>query len=107
MFEERHFRSRFGSRASCHQTARTATDNNDACFHVMYFRIYATLPMFKDQLLDISREWLNDGIEMIKQKTRVLNIVLMVFIIGQMAMIALSVMDIQTQLTTQTMGGVR
>ena len=71
------------------------------------FRIYATLPMFKDQLLDISREWLNDGIEMIKQKTRVLNIVLMVFIIGQMAMIALSVMDIQTQLTTQTMGGVR
>lgn len=71
------------------------------------FRVYATLPQFKDKLLELSREWLFDGIELIKQKTRILNVVLLVFIIGQMAMIALSVMDIQSQISVQTMGGVK
>jgi len=71
------------------------------------FRVYSALPQFRDQLQDMARTWLTDGIGLIQRKARVLNVLFMVFIIGQMAMIALSVMDLQTQISANTMGGVR
>lgn len=71
------------------------------------FRTYATLPHFKEQLHNLSRDWLQEGIAAIQRKARILNIAFLLFIIGQMLLIALSVMDLQAQLSAQTMGGIR
>lgn len=68
------------------------------------FRVYAGLPHFKDQLQDFARDWLQDGIIAIQRKARVLNIAFLFLIIGQMLLIALSVMDLQSQLLTNTGG---
>lgn len=69
------------------------------------FRVYAGLPHFKDQLQDFARDWLQDGIAAIQRRARLLNILFLMLIIGQMLMIAMSVMDLQSQLSTQSMGG--
>lgn len=69
------------------------------------FRVYAGLPHFKDQLQDFARDWLNEGISSIQRKARLLNVAFLLLIIGQMVLIALSVMDLHSQLSTQSMGG--
>lgn len=69
------------------------------------FRTYAKLPGFHDRLYDIARDWMREGIESIQRNARLLNVLFLLLIIGQMGMLALSVMDLQSQLTTQTTGG--
>lgn len=68
------------------------------------FRVFAGLPHFKDQLQDFARDWLQEGIAAIQRKARMLNIIFLLLIIGQMVLIAMSVMDLQSQISTQTMG---
>lgn len=69
------------------------------------FRVYAKLPGFHDRLYDIARDWMQEGIESIRRNARLLNVLFLLAIIGQMGLLALSVMDLQSQLTTQTTGG--
>lgn len=69
------------------------------------FRAYAGLPHFKDQLQDFARDWLQEGIAAIQRKARLLNVAFLLLIIGQMLLIALSVMDLHSQLSTHSMGG--
>lgn len=71
------------------------------------FRIYAGLPHFKDQLQDFARDWLQEGIAVIQRKARLLNVAFLLLIIGQMLLIAMSVMDLQSQLSTHSMGVVQ
>lgn len=68
------------------------------------FRSYAGLPHFKDQLQGFARDWLQEGIASIQRKARLLNVIFLLLIIGQVLLIAMSVMDLQSQLSTQTMG---
>ena len=70
------------------------------------FRAYAGLPHFKDQLQDFARDWLQEGIAAIQRKARLLNVACILLIIGQILLIAMSVMDLQSQLT-QSMGGLK
>ena len=69
------------------------------------FRVYAKLPGFHDRLYDIARDWMQEGIEAIQRNAKLLNTLFLLAIIGQMGLLALSVMDLQSQLTTQTTGG--
>ena len=69
------------------------------------FRAYAGLPHFKDQLQDFARDWLQEGIVSIQRKARLLNVIFLLLIIGQILLIAMSVMDLQSQLSTHSMGG--
>lgn len=64
------------------------------------FRSYAGLPQFKDQLQSLARDWLQEGIGTVRRKAMWLNIIFLLSIIGQVLLIALSVMDLQSQLTT-------
>lgn len=68
------------------------------------FRAYAGLPHFKDQLQELARDWLQEGIAAIQRKARLLNVLFLLLIIGQMLLIAMSVMDLQSQLSTHSMG---
>lgn len=68
------------------------------------FRTYAGLPHFKDQLQDFARDWLQEGIAAIQRKARLLNLAFLMLIIGQMLLIAMSVMDLQSQLSTPNLG---
>lgn len=65
------------------------------------FRVYAGLPHFKDQLQDFTRDWLREGIAVIQSKARLLNVLFLLLIIAQIVMIAVSVMDLQSQISTQ------
>lgn len=63
------------------------------------FCIYARLPGFHDRLYGIAKDWMDEGIERIQRNAQLMNTCLLVFFIGLVVFIALSVYDAQTQIT--------
>lgn len=66
--------------------------------------IYATLPSFHSMLHSLAREWLESGTRRVKEQATVLNIVLLIGILGLMCCVAVAVVSIQQQLSTNIGG---
>lgn len=66
--------------------------------------IYAALPDFHSLLHKLAREWLDSGTRRVKEQATILNTVLLVGILGLMCCVAVAVVSIQQQLSTN-MGG--
>lgn len=66
--------------------------------------IYSTLPDFHSLLHRLAREWLDSGTRRVKEQAGVLNTVLLVGILGLMCCVAVAVVSVQQQLSTN-MGG--
>jgi len=60
--------------------------------------VYATLPNFYLRIYEIAEEWMESGIEIVKQQTRIINIFCILFIAGFISFIAVSISSIQSQL---------
>lgn len=61
-------------------------------------RVYATLPNFQSRLHELAKEWMADGVELIQRNARIMNIVFLLLIIGQVMGLALAGASLQTQL---------
>jgi len=60
--------------------------------------VYAALPNFYLRIYEIAEEWMESGVEIVKQQTRIINIFCILFIAGFISFIAVSISSIQSQL---------
>lgn len=61
-------------------------------------RTYASLPGFDERLVEISRQWMTDGISLIKTKSKIFTVVCGLAIIALICVLGIAVMDMQKQM---------
>lgn len=61
-------------------------------------RVYASLPGFHLRMHELAAEWMNDGVELVKQQARVLNIAAIIALTGLVSLIAAAIGSMQSQL---------
>lgn len=61
-------------------------------------RVYAVLPGFHRQMHELATEWMHDGVELVKQQSRIMNLVGIVLITVLICILALAIGSLQSQL---------
>ncbi len=61
-------------------------------------RTYATLPEFENQLLTIAKQWLTEGIAIIRQRAQIFSILSLLFIVLLVSALGMAIMDMQSQM---------
>jgi len=61
-------------------------------------RVYASLPGFHKKMHELAAEWMEDGVELVKQQARVLNVLAIVVLTGLVSLIAAAIGSLQSQL---------
>lgn len=61
-------------------------------------RTYARLPGFEERLVEISRQWMLDGIAAVQQKAKIFNVICMSIIVALICALGMSIMDMQKQM---------
>ena len=61
-------------------------------------RVYAVLPGFHRQMHELATEWMHDGVELVKQQSRIMNLMGIVLITVLICILALAIGSLQSQL---------
>ncbi|OLN30033.1 Type II secretion inner membrane protein (PulF) [Desulfovibrio sp. DV] len=61
-------------------------------------RVYAVLPGFHRQMHELATEWMHEGVELVKQQSRIMNLVGIVLITVLICILAMAIGSLQSQL---------
>ena len=61
-------------------------------------RVYAVLPSFHRRMHELATEWMHDGVELVKQQSRLMNLMGIVLITALVSILAMAIGSLQSQL---------
>ena len=61
-------------------------------------RVYAGLPGFHDNIHELAKDWMTDGIEQIQRRSRIINLIAIILLTGIVVAIVVSMSSLQSQL---------
>lgn len=61
-------------------------------------RVYAILPNFHRRMHELATDWMQEGVELVKRQSRLLNLISILFITGLVCIMAMAIGSLQSQL---------
>lgn len=61
-------------------------------------RVFAALPGFHNRIHELAGEWMSDGVDLVKQQARIINILAIILLTGIISLVASAIGSLQSQL---------
>lgn len=61
-------------------------------------RVYSGLPAFHENIHELAKEWMSDGVEQVRRRSKILNLVAIIMLTGIVVAIVVSISSLQSQL---------